>query len=107
MTQYLNLVYPHECEPESQLLSLSPPGPCWHTLLCAHLLFADIQDTFQRQLLKVKAIALIEVGADRLGVVVDHHRLLAHLSQSSDAGDSAPVKLHTAAWWKTQQMGLR
>lgn len=67
------------------------------TPICAHLLLADVQDTFQRQLLKVKAIALIEVGADRLGVVVDHHRLLAHLSQRSDAGDSAPVKFHAAA----------
>lgn len=68
-----------------------------HTLLCADLLVADIQDAFQRQFLKVKAVALVEVSAHRLRVMVDHHCLLAHLSQGSDAGDSAPVKLHTAA----------
>lgn len=75
---------------------------CWH--VCPDLLFGDVQDAFQGQLLKVKAVTLVKVSADRLGVVVDHHRLLAHLSQSSDAGHRAPVKLNTAPWWIEQLM---
>lgn len=67
--------------------------------MCPNLLFGDVQDAFQAQLLKVEAVTLVEVGADRLGVVVDHHRFLPHLPQSSDAGHRAPVKLNTAPWW--------
>lgn len=67
------------------------------TCLHPNLLLGDVQDAFQGQLLKVKAVTLVKVCADRLGVVIDHHRLLAHLSQSSDAGHGAPVKLDTAA----------
>lgn len=63
------------------------------------LLLGDVQDALQGQLLEVEAVALIKVCADCLGVVVDHHRLLAHLPQCSDAGHGAPVKLHAAAWW--------
>lgn len=74
-----------------------PTHTLTHTLICSDLLLADVQDAFQRQLLEVQAVALVKVGADGLGVVVDHHRLLAHLPQSSDAGDGAPVELHAAA----------
>lgn len=66
---------------------------CWRP----DLLLGDVQDAFQGQLLKVKAVTLIKVGADRLRVVVDDHSLLAHLSQRSDAGHGAPVKLNAAA----------
>lgn len=67
--------------------------------MCPNLLLGDVQDAFQGQLLKVKTVTLVKVGADRLRVVVDHHRLLAHLSQSSDAGHRTPVELNTAPWW--------
>ena len=77
---------------------------CLH--VCPNLLLGDVQDALQRQLLKVKAVTLVKVGADRLRVVVDHHRLLAHLSQSSDAGYRAPVKLNAAPWWNEQTMNL-
>lgn len=63
------------------------------------LLLGDVQDAFQGQLLEVEAVALVKVSADRLGVVVDHHRLFAHLPQRSDTGHGAPVELHAAAWW--------
>lgn len=77
---------------------------CWP--VCPDLLLSDVQDAFQGQLLKVKAVTLVKVSADRLRVVVDHHRLLAHLSQSSDAGHCAPVKLNTAPWWIERLMDL-
>lgn len=72
--------------------------------LCPNLLLGDVQDAFQGQLLKVKAVTLVKVGADRLWVVVDHHCPLTHLSQSSDTGHRAPVKLNAAAWWIGQLM---
>lgn len=65
---------------------------CWDP----HLLLGDVQDAFQGQLLEVKAVTLVKVSADRLRVVVDDHSLLAHLSQCSDAGHGAPVKLNAA-----------
>lgn len=65
---------------------------CFHP----NLLLGDVQDAFQGQLLKVKAVTLIKISADRLGVMVDHHRPLAHLSQSSNTGHRTPVKLNTA-----------
>lgn len=64
--------------------------------VCPYLLLCDVEDAFQGQLFKIEAVALIKVSADCLRVVVHHHRLLAHLSQSSDAGHCAPVKLNTA-----------
>lgn len=76
------------------------------TWLRPNLLLGDVQDAFQGELFKVKAVTLVKIGADRLGVVVDHHRPLAHLSQSSDTGHRAPVKLNTAAWWIGQLMDL-
>lgn len=64
---------------------------------CSDLLLGDVQSAFQGQLFKVKPITLVEVGADRLRVVVHYDRLLAHLPQGSDAGHGAPVELHAAA----------
>lgn len=61
-----------------------------------NLLLGDVQDAFQGQLLKVKAVTLIKIGADCLGIMVDHYRPLAHLSQSSNTGHCTPVKLNTA-----------
>lgn len=58
----------------------------------------DVQDALERELLEIEAVTLVEVGADRLGVVVHHHCALAHLSEGSDAGHGAPVELHAAAW---------
>lgn len=67
-------------------------------ITCFHpnLLLDDVQDAFQGQLLKVKAVTLIKIGADRLGIMVDHYRPPAHLSQSSNTGHCTPVKLNTA-----------
>lgn len=58
----------------------------------------NIQNALERELLEIEAVALIEVGADRLGVVVHHHCALAHPSEGANAGHSTPVELHTAAW---------
>lgn len=73
--------------------------PQMKKVTCFNLLLGDIQNAFQGQFFKVKAITLIEVCADRLWVVVYYNCLLAHLSQGSDAGHRTPVKLNTAAWW--------
>lgn len=70
------------------------------------LLLGDVQDALQGQLLEVNAVTLIKVSADSLRVVVDHHRLLAYLSKSSDAGHRTPVKLNTAPWWIEEKIHL-
>ena len=73
---------------------------CARVCAHSHLLLCDVQHTFQGELLKVEAVTLVKVCADRLRVVVHHHRLLAHLPQGPDAGHGAPIKLHTAACLK-------
>lgn len=66
--------------------------------LTSYLLMVNIQNALERQLLEIEAVALVEVGADCLGVVVHHHCALAHLSEGTDTGNGTPVELHAAAW---------
>lgn len=70
----------------------------WCDLLASYHLMVNIQNTLERQLLEIEAVALVEVGADRLRVVVHHHCALAHVSEGADTGHGTPVELHTAAW---------
>lgn len=65
--------------------------------LTSYLPLVNVQDALQRQLLKIEPVALVEVGADRLGVVVHHHCVLAHLSEGTDTGHGTPVELHAAS----------
>ena len=76
-----------------------------HVCARSHLLLCDVQDTLQGEFLKVEAVTLIKVSADRLRVMVHHHSLLAHLPQGPDAGHRAPIKLYTAAWLRATQKG--
>lgn len=61
------------------------------------LKFVNVHDSLVAKLLKVESISFVEVGGDRLGVVVDHDRLLAHLANGSRTGDGAPVELDRRA----------
>mmetsp|Transcript_25250 Transcript_25250/g.75010 ORF Transcript_25250/g.75010 Transcript_25250/m.75010 type:complete len:998 (+) Transcript_25250:65-3058(+) len=63
----------------------------------AALLLVHVEHALERELLEVEAVALVEVGRDRLGVVVDHHGLLAELAQRADGRDGAPVELDRRA----------
>jgi hypothetical protein len=57
----------------------------------------NVHNALEAELLEVKPVSLIEVGRDRLGVVVDHDRLLAHLADSARASDSTPIELDRAS----------
>lgn len=59
--------------------------------------FVDIHDALETKFLKVQAIRLVEVGRDRLRIVVDHDCAPAHLAELARASDGAPVKLHARA----------
>lgn len=68
-----------------------------HICFFFYLLMVDVQDSLQRQLFKVQFVTLVKVGAHGLRVAIDHHCLLAKLTQCTDAGDSTPIKFHAAA----------
>ena len=56
----------------------------------------DIQHPLQRQLIEVEPIRHIVVGADRLGVVIDHDGVVALLLDRLEGRDTTPVKLDRA-----------
>ena len=58
---------------------------------------ADVQHVFDRQRLEEQEVARVVVGAHRLGVRVDHHRLDAHLTQREAGVAAAVVELDPLA----------
>ena len=61
--------------------------------LRAALGLVDVEHALERELLEVEPVALVIVRRDGLGVIVDHHGLLAHLAQRADGRDGAPIEL--------------
>jgi hypothetical protein len=59
--------------------------------------FINIHYPFIAQFFKIQPIGFIEVGRNRLRVIVDHDRPLAHVPQLSGASDGTPVKFNTAS----------
>src|SRR3569833_388767 len=57
----------------------------------------DVHDALVAELFEVELIGGIKVGRVRLGVVVDHDRLLAHLPERLRRADGAPIELDRAA----------
>ena len=55
------------------------------------------QDILGHQRLKIEVVGHVKVGADGLGVVIDHHRRDAHAPQSLQGMDAATVKLNPLA----------
>lgn len=53
----------------------------------------NVEDGLERDVLKVESIGLVVIGRNRLGVVVDHDRLEAQLSQRSDSSHRTPIEL--------------
>ena len=49
------------------------------------------------ELLEVETVGLVEVSGNRLRVVVDHDRPVAHLAELARTCDSTPVELDTTA----------
>ncbi|KAI3479544.1 hypothetical protein L1887_58356 [Cichorium endivia] len=53
----------------------------------------DVEHSLERDVLKVQTVGLVIVGRNGLGVVVDHDRLEAALSQRADGTHGTPVEL--------------
>ena len=56
----------------------------------------NVQYPLQRQLIEVEPIRHIVVGADGLGVVIDHDGVVALLLDRLEGRDTTPVKLDRA-----------
>ena len=56
-----------------------------------------VHHALERQLVEVQTVAHIVVGRNGLGVVVDHHRLIAQLAGGLDSIHRAPVELNRRA----------
>ena len=54
----------------------------------------DLQHIFQRQRLKIQAIRGVVIGRDRLGIAVDHDRLIAGLAHGKGRLHAAVIKLN-------------
>ncbi len=59
--------------------------------------FADVQHVFVRQRFEEQAVARVVVGRDRLGVAVDHHRLVTRVAQRERRVHAAVVELDALA----------
>ena len=57
----------------------------------------DIEDTLKGELLEVKAVTLVVIGTDSLGVVVDDDGLEAIPTELAGGGHGAPIELNTGA----------
>jgi hypothetical protein len=57
----------------------------------------DLQHVFERQRLEIEPVGGVVVGRDRLGVAVDHDRLVAGPGQREAGVDAAVVELDALA----------
>lgn len=58
------------------------------------LQFKNIHHTFESQFVKVEAIAHIVIGRYGFGIIIDHHRTPAFLTDGIECLHPAPVKLY-------------
>mmetsp|Transcript_11119 Transcript_11119/g.20610 ORF Transcript_11119/g.20610 Transcript_11119/m.20610 type:complete len:955 (+) Transcript_11119:141-3005(+) len=85
-------LHPGVRERHGQVLRDLPPHA--HNHAVDAFLVVNVHHPLPGELLKVELVALVVVRADRFGVVVDHHRALAHGTQGANRGHRAPVELH-------------
>ena len=56
-----------------------------------------VHDTLEPKFFEVKPVCLVEVRRNGFWVVIDHNRLIAHVSKPPRAGDSTPVEFNAAS----------
>ena len=79
-------------EAQSKVVRYLPSGGDDDTMRI--LQFKNIRHTFESQFVKVEAIAHIVIGRYGFGIIIDHHRTPAFLTDGIECLHSAPVKLY-------------
>ena len=86
---------PARCRRIARLFGSCPPMR--HHDAVGLLALVDLQHRLEADLVEDELVALVVVGAHRLGVVVDHHGLVPELARRLESVDAAPIELHARA----------